>query len=91
MVPWSGCTTRAPPIYDLSSTDYAQVCYDGSSTRLPCENPSTGKKDMGLGVRTGNVAPEFALPSIKDSSVMVKLSDLLNEAPYVLVQFGAYT
>ena len=56
-----------------------------------CDNPATGKKDWGLGVQTGDIAPKFSLPSTRDPNVIVSLDDLLDEAPYVLLQFGAYT
>ena len=89
--PWSRCTARAPPLYDLSPKDHVQVCAPGSSTRPPCHNNATGHKDFGLGVQTGAVAPEFTLPLTADPSKSISLSDLLESSPYVLLQFGAYT
>ena len=74
----------------MSPKDHVQVCAPGSTVRPPCDNPITGRKDFGLGVQTGSVAPDFAL-SRTDAPGMVRLSSLLAKGKLVFLQFGAYT
>ena len=89
--PWSHCTAREPPDYELTPTDHVQVCVDGSVVRPPCDNPETGRKDRGLGVVTGSVAPEFVLARVDAPDEYVRLADLVAKKKAVLIQFGAYT
>ena len=91
IVPWSHCTARSPPEYGLSPSDHVQVCAPGSKVRPPCDNPKTGRRDLGLGVQTGGLAPDFALARTDAPSVVVRLHELLAQKKMVLVQFGAYT
>ena len=91
MPPWPSCTSRQPPEYGLSPSDHVIVCAPNSTVRRPCDNPATGRKDWGLGVQTGSLAPDFELPSTKNASVLVRLRSLLEKKDWVLLQFGAYT
>jgi hypothetical protein len=90
-LPWPSCTSRRPPEYGLTPTDHVMVCAPNSTERRPCDNPQTGRKDYGLGVQTGGLAPDFALQSTRNSSVIVRLRSLLEQKDFVLLQFGAYT
>ena len=90
--PWASCTSRVPPLYGLSPSDHVHVCAPGSATRPPCDNPATGRRDLGLGVQTGAQAPDFALARTSDPATKVSLwRDLLTRKRAVIVQTGAYT
>ena len=90
--PWASCTARSPPVYGLTPQDHVDVCAPHSTMgRRPCDNPATGRHDFGLGVSTGSDAPEFALPSMQQPADLVRLSALLQEKDFVMLQFGAYT
>ena len=91
MVPWPGCTMRSPPEYGANTKDHVDVCAPGSKVRPPCDNPSTGHKDLGLGVQTGSIAPDFALSRVDMPRVVVHLRELLGQKKKVMIQFGAYT
>ena len=91
---WHGCTSRAPPNYDLSPTDFIHFCDPYKFGQHACINPSTGKNDSGLGVVTGNRAPSFSLVNASDPGLqhLVTLEDLTASKPRGLfLQFGSYT
>ena len=90
--PWPHCTERVPPKYGLTPQDYVWLCQPDPKLHQPCFNPATGKKDIGLGVQTGDVAPDFFLQRMKDPSTTIHLwRDLLTQKSAVLLQFGSYT
>jgi len=92
MAPWLSCTARVPPLYNLSVNDHAHVCAPGSKTRPDCYNNVTGREDLGLGVQTGAMAPDFALSRTTGPDTRVRLwGDLLKRKSAVLLTFGAYT
>ena len=75
----------------MSVHDHVEVCAPGSASRPPCDNPATGRRDLGLGVTTGSIAPDFALAQV-DKPDVVHLRELLKaKSKGVLLQFGAYT
>ena len=92
LTPWSHCTARAPPKYDMSLADHVQVCVDNSTMgRHPCKNPATGRHDYGLGVQSGDTAPDFSLARTDSPETYVRLHELMQSDKMVLLQFGAYT
>lgn len=89
---WSDCTSRAPPEYGITSTDYIHIC-DGWSDPENCKRPGTKYHDLGLGVQAGDTAPQFSLPNASDyaeGSPLVSLNSLLAAKPKGLfLQFGS--